>query len=361
MAKADAAGADLFAIGKQFWDTWSGFAQDALAGQTPNWGDPLAVFAKAVPGGMGEAGQAAESMAEQGRQFFDFLQAAAARMGLGEALDAGQVADLWRRTVAEGNPLLDALRSATGQGSRGFEQMQAELAPWLGQLRSTLNEQLGLPAFGYSRERQEHLQALLQAQAEYAETSAAYNALLAKASQRGMEYFESRLAERSEPGRQIDSARALYDLWVDAAEEAYAEVALSPEFRAAYGAMVNALMRVRQRVQKEVEQHAASLGLPTRSELDGTHRKLHELRAEVRALRRELAAVRAQPAVAEPSTKTAQGPGKRAGKTAAKAAKPLRASAPAVPVAPASPDAASSTDKRKPAAAKPRNRPRKES
>lgn len=351
MAKADAAGADLFAIGKQFWDTWSGFAQGAATGQTPNWGDPLAVFAKAVPSGMGEAGQAAESMAEQGRQFFDFLQAAAARMGVGEALDTAQVAELWRRTVAEGNPLLDALRSATGQGSRGFEQMQAELAPWLGQLRGTLNEQLGLPAFGYSRERQEQLQALLQAQAEYAETSAAYNALLAKASQRGMEYFENKLAERSEPGRQIDSARALYDLWVDAAEEAYGEVALSPEFRAAYGAMVNALMRVRQRVQKEVEQQAASLGMPTRSELDGTHRKLHELRAEVRALRRELAALRGQPAASAPP------PAPVKVKPVAKRAAKAPSAAPAAAVPPVA-----TSGKPKSAAAKPRSRAqRKES
>lgn len=350
MAKADVAGADLFAIGKQFWDTWSGFAQGAAAGQTPNWGDPLAVFAKAVPGGMGEASQAAESMAEQGRQFFDFLQAAAGRMGVGEALDTAQVTELWRRTVAEGNPLLDALRSATGQGSRGFEQMQAELAPWLGQLRGTLNEQLGLPAFGYSRERQEQLQALLQAQAEYAETSAAYNALLAKASQRGMEYFENKLAERSEPGRQIDSARALYDLWVDAAEEAYAEVALSPEFRAAYGAMVNALMRVRQRVQKEVEQQAASLGMPTRSELDGTHRKLHELRAEVRALRRELAALRGQPAAAGSSPALARAKPVVKPSAATKAPPAARAAtAPSV----------ASAGKPKSTAAKPRSRARR--
>jgi polyhydroxyalkanoate synthase subunit PhaE len=292
MAKADAAGADLFAIGKQFWDTWSGFAQGAASGQTPAWGDPLAVFARAVPEAAGEARHAAESLAEQGRQFFDFLQAAASRMGVGEALDAGQVAELWRKTVAEGNPLLEALRGASAQGSRGFEQLQADLLPWLGQLRGALNEQLGLPAFGFSRERQEQLQALLQAQAEYVEANARYQALLGKAGQRGMEYFENKLAERSEPGRQVDSARALYDLWVDAAEDAYAEVALSPEFRAAYGAMVNALMRLRQRVQKEAELQAASLGMPTRSELDGTHRKLHELRAEVRALRRELAALR---------------------------------------------------------------------
>ena len=43
----------------------------------------------------------------------------------------------------------------------------------------------------------------------------------------------------------MTSARALFDLWIDAAEEAYAQVALSPEFREVYGAYVNAQMRLR--------------------------------------------------------------------------------------------------------------------
>ena len=91
---------------------------------------------------------------------------------------------------------------------------------------------------------------------DYQEQTSRYNALIMKASQRGFELFESKLAAREEPGRQIDSLRALYDLWVDAAEEAYAEIALSPEFREVYGALVNAQMRVRSQIQQEVERIA---------------------------------------------------------------------------------------------------------
>src|SRR5690606_25064763 len=77
---------------------------------------------------------------------------------------------------------------------------------------------------------------------EYEEANSAYNALLSKATQQAFVLFEDRLTERAEPGRQVESARALFDLWIDAAEEAYAEVALSPEFRRAYGRLVDAQM-----------------------------------------------------------------------------------------------------------------------
>ncbi|HEY4353907.1 MAG TPA: poly(R)-hydroxyalkanoic acid synthase subunit PhaE, partial [Paraburkholderia sp.] len=86
----------------------------------------------------------------------------------------------------------------------------------------------------------------------------------------------------SEPGRQIDSIRALYDLWVDAAEEAYAEIALSDDFRKVYGDVVNSQMRVRSQMQQEVERIGVDLGMPTRSELNSVHKRLHDMRRELR-------------------------------------------------------------------------------
>jgi hypothetical protein len=77
----------------------------------------------------------------------------------------------------------------------------------------------------------------------------------------------------------------LFDLWIDAAEEAYAEVALSEEFRHAWGALVNAQMRLRAGVQKEVEAASGLFGVPTRTEMDAAHRKIAELERELRRMR----------------------------------------------------------------------------
>ena len=205
------------------------------------------------------------------------------------------------------NPVAQALREISGQGVKSFEQMMQGFAPQLDPSHEA-KSWLRVPAFGFLREHQEHYQKMAVALVDYQEQTSRYNALIMKASERGFELFESKLAAREEPGRQIDSLRALYDLWVDAAEEAYAEIALSPEFREVYGALVNAQMRVRSQIQQEVERIATDFGMPTRSELDSIGQRLHDLRREVRngergrierararsrRLRREVAALKA--------------------------------------------------------------------
>ena len=280
---------NMFAMGKQMWDTWTGLAQEAASQATPSWGQPFELFSKIAGGAGNDLGQTAEKLTAHGRQFVDFLQSIASRMAGGEQLAVHDIGSLWRRALGGSNPLLDALRTATGEGARSFEKLAEDIGAMFAQARGQLMPGWDTPAFGYTREMQERWQALLKAKSEYFEKTAAYHALLLKASQRGMEYFENKLAERSEAGRQIESARSLYDLWVDAAEEAYSEVALSPEFRAVYGEMVNAQMRLRQAIQIEVEQQTKALGMPTRTEVDGSHRKVHELQREMRALKRQLA------------------------------------------------------------------------
>ena len=142
-----------------------------------------------------------------------------------------------------------------------------------------------MPAFGFAREHQERLQSLAAAQLECQEAGNAFNTLLLKASESAFQVFERMLAEHGAPGLQISSPRKLFGLWIDAAEQAYAEVALSKDYRELYGNLVNAQMKLRAGVQKEVELASASLGMPTRSELDGAHRKIVELERALRKLR----------------------------------------------------------------------------
>jgi len=113
--------------------------------------------------------------------------------------------------------------------------------------------------------------------------------------------FERKLEEHAEPGRQLQNARALFDLWIDAAEEAYAQVALSEDFRHAFAGLANAQARLRLGVQREVEQVCSLFGMPTRTEVDSAHRKIVELERAVRKLTR----VQAAPARRAPAPRTA--------------------------------------------------------
>jgi class III poly(R)-hydroxyalkanoic acid synthase PhaE subunit len=165
------------------------------------------------------------------------------------------------------------------------------------------------PAFGLNREQQMQQQELAAALIASMQASAKYQGLIQRANMQGMQQLQAKLAERAAPGRQIVSLKGLYDLWVEASEEAYAEIALSDEFRDAYGEMVNTQMRVRQLQQQQTEEMCRQLGVPTRSEVSSLGERLQALRRELRAsqagattgqaddimaLRRELAAVKRQ-------------------------------------------------------------------
>jgi hypothetical protein len=76
----------------------------------------------------------------------------------------------------------------------------------------------------------------------------------------------------------------MFDLWIDAAEEAYAKVALSEPFQAVYAALGNAQMRLRAATQQEIERLTESFGLPTRTEMDAAHRRIAELERLVRRM-----------------------------------------------------------------------------
>lgn len=197
----------------------------------------------------------------------------------------------------------DALRQAFGGGANLFahplaQQWQAPSMDAFGSLANLfrgpaaapgdageLKAWLRMPAFGLLREHQEHQQKSALAWVEYQEQLARYNAQMFEAARRGFEIFEGKLAEREQPGRQVESLRALYDLWVDAAEEGYAEIALSPEFREIHGELTNAQMRMRAQIQQEIERLSVDLGMPTRSEIDTIGKRLQEVRRELRALR----------------------------------------------------------------------------
>jgi class III poly(R)-hydroxyalkanoic acid synthase PhaE subunit len=244
---------------------------------------------------------------------------------LGQSGDGSAAA--WTETLRNGfnlpgmdpslwnNPLGANFRDMAGQGAKGFEQLMAEFGRGAGPFKQEMLASLGMPAFGLAREHQERWQQLGTALLEYQEQTNRYNTLLLKASQQGFDRFQSKLAEREEPGRQLESVRAVYDLWIDAAEEAYADIALSDEFRKAYGAMVNAQMRVRSLIQTEVEQQTRQLGMPTRTELKGVEKSVQELRRhlkanqeasstdvadEIAALRAEVAALKRELSGAKP-------------------------------------------------------------
>ncbi|MDR3386181.1 MAG: class III poly(R)-hydroxyalkanoic acid synthase subunit PhaE [Rudaea sp.] len=281
---------DWQALQSQYWSAWSDATRRAT-GQAPPantpWHEGMEQWSRMF-GESGKQSETADRLMSSAKNYVALMQS---MLAAASAKNAGAAPmQAWTDALRSGfnlpgvdaalldNPMAAMLKGISGQGAHGFDAMSETLMPFLAQARQEGMSWLQAPAFGYAREHQEHYQKMLVAFAEYQEALKHYNALILKSSQRSFGIFEDKLAERSEPGRQIDSMRALYDLWVDSAEEAYAEIALSDEFRKVYGDVVNAQTRVRAQIQQEIERVGTDLGMPTRSELNSVHKRLHELR-----------------------------------------------------------------------------------
>jgi hypothetical protein len=321
-------------MSRQYWDAWAEatrkvFDADPAHGEAGalygRWHEGLEQWSRMF--GASQAGATQSEVVERllggARSYFSLLESLIAKDG---QTDPHAWADALRESfnfpgadaALFDNPLARAMRELTGQGAKSFEQMMENLKPAMAEARALLD----LPAFGYAREHQEHYQQMAKAWLDYQRETIRYNVLIARASRKAFELFEEKLAERGESGRPIDSVRGLYDLWVDAAEEAYAEVALSPEFREVYGALVNAQMRVRKHVQQEVERVAVDLGMPTRTEIDSIGKRLHEARRDLKRreensddLAAEIAALRIEVEKLKKAAGTKKAPAKRAAKS----------------------------------------------
>ena len=153
------------------------------------------------------------------------MQELASRMAAGGA-SPDAFASEWKRALGatSPNPFASAFQSMGGQGAQGLDAWNAAVAPWLEAARREGGALLGLPAFGIGREHQERLQALAQAQMESAQREGEFNLLMLRALERAHALFGAKLTERSAPGKALDSARALFDLWIDAAHRRIAEL-----------------------------------------------------------------------------------------------------------------------------------------
>lgn len=212
---------------------------------------------------------------------------------------------------------------ATGSGEAlsGWHSLLESLAPAAaipaaampGMDAAKWREALSTPQVGPMREHVERWQQALLAELDQQEASRALSAQLGEILKLALEHFRERLAARAEPGKQIGSMRELFDEWIEAGEQAWAERASGDAFTAALGQYSNARMRVRAAQADQINRIAEQLGLPTRAEVDSDHRRIAQMERELRRVQRELDALRgaADSAVPAAAVRTASPARKR--------------------------------------------------
>jgi class III poly(R)-hydroxyalkanoic acid synthase PhaE subunit len=142
-----------------------------------------------------------------------------------------------------------------------------------------------MPALGPAREQQESWQRLLQLGARCTQAqlqlSGQWNDIIGRA----LRELGERLAPRLTSGTPPGSMKEIYDLWVEAAEGAYAQAARGAAFVQAQAELTNATSQLRGAQRELVEEWTKQFDLPTRAELNSIHQQLRELKAALAGTR----------------------------------------------------------------------------
>ena len=310
---------------------FSAFGQNPFA-QGTNGGNPFAAameqwFAAVKPDAQGEIGTIAQRFFDMGKTFMSMADGVfgAAKTDQPDAAmqmwmsSMQTVLEQWISQIQNNMDLVTPdLPGVSGTTLSTWAQLADTMAPWLhmsqdylkdvasghlpggieipgvGAAQEQLCRALSVPGLGYTREQQESVQQLAQHLLTYHDALRAYKVAFAKTALASLNAVQKRLQVMHENGHKIESLRALYDMWVDASEEAYADFAMSDEYQVVYGDLVNALMRVRKDLNHISEQQYELMNLPTRSEIDTMQHRQQAARRDNQHLAHELAMLRAE-------------------------------------------------------------------
>ena len=294
------------------------FQQSAAASPLEDWMRSFGVYApEATPeqAAMANMMTAANGFVRLGKEIFQVLQK------VGEtAQDGGDWTKALDRSIQQAKDLF------TGQGGEkaALDPMAAwgqPLQMWMGMLKDNplfsssqlqnlmssvkpdgwpnaageewLHKMLGMPGLGLNREKQEQMQAGMRDMMVYQKAFQTFQTLSNQVNVQALERLHKRLLERGATNTPIEKMYDLYVLWVDCCEEVNADFVRGSAFQQANSEMVNALVRVQSHVQTSLDETLAALNMPTRREINASHRQVHDLKRRVRVLEEEIKGLRA--------------------------------------------------------------------
>lgn len=264
----------------EYWSAWGRAVQQAAGGSAAN--------------GATAAGNVGDGFAGAGGG--PWLQAIyqLATQALEQKLDSAGIATAWRQILKARGLWPGAAAQAGMPGAGVVPPLEAWLKPWMDS-----------PAFGPAREHVARWQQFARLQGQADGHARQLQALLDQIMEAAISRFEALLQPFEQEQAPLRDVRALFDLWIEAAEQAWEQAALGEEFARLSAAASAAQMQLQQAAMAEVERACSSLGLPTRREVDQAHLRILQLERQVaQLLAREVPA-------GNPSVKQAVKPARR--------------------------------------------------
>ena len=295
---------DWTTLQRRYWEHWTQLQQEALGVETTAtapWESAMNHWWEAVSGAMPDVSREfLENLISQGKSFFQMAGEFSKYLGTHDEQGWQKLVDnlvesFTRTSSAAG----DSMKQATGFWEMpldNWNRLVSALSPLPGDMlrgmpttgfKENIDRILGAPGLGYTRESQEQYQSLFQALVEYHEALRDYSLFFSRMG----ENAAVRLADlvQSKP---VESARQLYDSWIQCCEQEYADQVLTPEYSRLHGRMVNVLMQLKHRWGELLNEYLSALNVPTHDDLRTLQNRVQEHRREIRQLRNELAAIR---------------------------------------------------------------------
>lgn len=189
-------------------------------------------------------------------------------------------AKTWETIVRERGSaaLTAALGSGSGESvSRGFDP---------GTLAENLEQVFGLPHLADMMNVDMQAFRLLEPSLELLRIKQDYLLVAGELSVETCQRFQRRLEEARAQGQQFEGVGEVLDTWNAVVDETLIEFNRSTSFSELQKRFLRATMRHRLEQRNLTEKVCELYDMPTRSEVDELHRKMHDLRREVRRLRR---------------------------------------------------------------------------
>ncbi|MCP3672403.1 MAG: class III poly(R)-hydroxyalkanoic acid synthase subunit PhaE [Gammaproteobacteria bacterium] len=163
-----------------------------------------------------------------------------------------------------------------------------------GDSKASMDEFLSTPGLGHTRETQAKQQEMVRLVLEYQKALQEYQQFFSNLGINSVDRMRKKLEGMNEQDPPIESARALYDLWVASCEEVYGELVTTPEYACLQGHLLNTLMAAKRQSGIMVDEFLDTMNMPTRSELQTLQDRMQESRRENKRLHSEVDAIKKQ-------------------------------------------------------------------
>ncbi len=174
------------------------------------------------------------------------------------------------------------------QNGSAMGGMQGLASSYWGALERTIAPYVESPTFGYARESDAKVRRAFGSWVELQRANAEYQLMMADISTKAFEKTMRNLAENYQKGEMMNSYKALTNQIISTSDEVFLDAFRSEDYIKAQGKLLNATMAYRMHERELTEMFLEAQGLPTRTEIDETHKTIYELRKELRTLRREI-------------------------------------------------------------------------